>query len=93
MRKLCQRHAGSARESVDNIHRRRLPGTLQIGQVCPMQPGPIGKIFFGLDASSTRSWMYLVTIALVPPIVLLSLWPGPRAQTIADVTRGTDGGA
>ena len=50
-------------------------------------------IFFGLDASSTRSWMYLVTIALVPPIVLLSLWPGPRAQTIADVTRGTEGGA
>jgi hypothetical protein len=48
-------------------------------------------IFFGLDASSTRSWMYLVTVALVPPIVLLSLWPGPRAQTIADVMRGTDG--
>jgi hypothetical protein len=50
-------------------------------------------IFVGLDASSTRSWMYLVTVALVPPIVLLSLWPGPRTQTIADVTRGTDGGA
>jgi len=48
-------------------------------------------IFFGLDASSTRSWMYLVTVALVPPIVLLSLWPGSRAQTIADVMRGTDG--
>ncbi|HEU5255526.1 MAG TPA: hypothetical protein VFU28_06035 [Vicinamibacterales bacterium] len=48
-------------------------------------------IFFGLDASSTRSWMYLVTVALVPPIVLLSLWPGPRAHTIADVMRGTDG--
>jgi hypothetical protein len=48
-------------------------------------------IFFGVDASSTRSWMYLVTVALVPPIVLLSLWPRPRAQTIADVIRGTDG--
>jgi len=48
-------------------------------------------IFFRLGASSTRSWMYLVTVALVPPIVLLSLWPGPRAQTIADVMRGTDG--
>jgi hypothetical protein len=48
-------------------------------------------IFFGLGASSTRSWMYLVTVALVPPIVLLSLWPGPRAQTIADVMRETDG--
>ena len=48
-------------------------------------------IFLVLDASSTRSWMYLATIALVPPIVLLALWPGPRAQTIADVTRGTDG--
>ena len=48
-------------------------------------------IFLVLGASSTRSWMYLTTIALGPPIVLLSLWPGPRAQTIADVTRGTDG--
>jgi len=48
-------------------------------------------IFLVLEASSTRSWMYLVTIALVPPIVLLALWPGPRMQTIADVTRGTDG--
>jgi hypothetical protein len=49
------------------------------------------SVFLALDASSTRSWMYLVTVALVPPIVLLSLWPGSRAQTIADVTRGTDG--
>jgi hypothetical protein len=48
-------------------------------------------IFFGLDASSTRSWMYLVTVAVVPPIVVLSLWPGPPAQTIADVMRGSDG--
>ena len=47
-------------------------------------------IFVSLDASSTRSWMYLTTVALVPPIVLFSLWPGPRTQTIADVTRGTD---
>jgi hypothetical protein len=48
-------------------------------------------IFFGLDASSTRSWMYLVTVAVVPPIVMLSLWPGAPAPTIADVMRGTDG--
>lgn len=48
-------------------------------------------IFFGLGALSTRSWIYLVTVALVPPIVLLSLWPSAPAQTIADVTRGTDG--
>jgi hypothetical protein len=48
-------------------------------------------VFLILGASSTRSWMYLATIASVPPIVLLSLWPGPRAQTIADVTRGIDG--
>jgi hypothetical protein len=48
-------------------------------------------IFLVLEASSTRSWMYLATIALVPPIVLLALWPGPRAQTIADVTHGIDG--
>jgi hypothetical protein len=47
-------------------------------------------IFLVLDASSTRSWMYLATMALVPPIVLLALWPGPRPQTIADVTHGTD---
>jgi len=48
-------------------------------------------IFLALGASSARSWMYLATIALVPPIVLLALWPGPRTQTIADVTHGTDG--
>ena len=48
-------------------------------------------IFFGLGALSTRSWIYLVTVALVPPIVLLSLWPSAPAQTIADVTRGSDG--
>ena len=48
-------------------------------------------IFLALDASSARSWMYLVTVAIVPPIVLLALWPGARAQTIADVTHGTDG--
>ena len=48
-------------------------------------------IFLALDASSARSWMYLTTIALVPPVVLLALWPGARPQTIADVMHGTDG--
>jgi hypothetical protein len=45
--------------------------------------------FFVVDASSMRSWMYLTTAALVPPVVLLSLWPGQRQQTINDVMRGT----
>jgi len=45
--------------------------------------------FFAVDASSLRSWLYLTTVALVPPIVLFGLWhDGPTTQTIADVMRG-----
>ena len=42
--------------------------------------------FFAADASSVRSWMYLTTVALVPPIVLNGLWREPT-QSIADVMR------
>ena len=43
--------------------------------------------FFAVDASSFRSWLYLMTVALVPPIVLLGLWHDNPGQTIAEVMR------
>jgi hypothetical protein len=47
--------------------------------------------FLAIDASSLRSWMYLVTVALVPPMVLISLWPEPQHQTIRDLMHGAGG--
>ena len=43
--------------------------------------------FFAVDASSFRNWLYLMTVALVPPIVLRGLWHDNPGQTIADVMR------
>ena len=37
-------------------------------------------IFFVLDASSTRSWLYLVAIAIGPPFALIRLWPRHRTD-------------
>ena len=45
-------------------------------------------IFLALDASSSRSWLYLLTIGLVPPVALLKLWPRAPQQTIDDVIHG-----
>jgi len=42
--------------------------------------------FFVVDASSLRSWLYLTTAALVPPLVLNGLWRVPE-QSIAEVMR------
>ena len=47
--------------------------------------------FFVIDASSMRSWMYLATAALVPPVVLICLWPGRQQQTINEVMHPTGG--
>lgn len=46
------------------------------------------SVFFVLDASSGRSWIYLAVVALGPPIALLLLWPETRRQTIDDVIHG-----
>ena len=43
--------------------------------------------FFAVDASSFRGWLYLTTVALVPPIVLIGLWHDNPGQTIAEVMR------
>ena len=43
--------------------------------------------FFVVDASSFRSWLYLMTVALVPPIVLIGLWHDNPGKTIAEVMR------
>ena len=42
--------------------------------------------FFVADASSLRSWLYLTTVALVPPVVLNGLWRAP-SQTTAEAMR------
>jgi len=49
-------------------------------------------VFLAVDASSTRSWIYLAAVALLPPIALIRLWPGgAREQTAADVIHGRAG--
>jgi hypothetical protein len=44
--------------------------------------------FFAVDASSFRTWLYVTTVALVPPIVLFGFWHDSPTQTIAEVMRG-----
>jgi hypothetical protein len=44
--------------------------------------------FFAVDASSFRSWLYLMTVALVPPIVFYGLSHDTPTQSIADVMHG-----
>jgi hypothetical protein len=48
-------------------------------------------VFLMMDASSTRSWLYLAAIAIGPPIALLKLWPETPRQTIDDVIHGRGG--
>jgi hypothetical protein len=45
-------------------------------------------VFLAIDASSTRSWIYLAAAALLPPIVVIRLWPAPPQQTVDDVIHG-----
>ena len=45
-------------------------------------------VFLAIDASSARSWLYLVAAAVVPPIALIRLWPQPPQQTADDVIHG-----
>jgi len=44
--------------------------------------------FLAVDASSFRNWLYVTTVALVPPIVLISVWHDKPGRTIGDVMRG-----
>ena len=44
---------------------------------------------FAADASSFRNWLYLSTVALVPPIALYGLASDGRStRTIADIMHG-----
>ena len=43
--------------------------------------------FFVVDASSFRSWLYLMTVALAPPIMLIGLRHDNPGKTIAEVMR------
>ena len=45
-------------------------------------------VFLAIDASSTRSWLYLIAAAVVPPVALIRLWPHEPQQTIDDVIHG-----
>ena len=45
-------------------------------------------VFFVIDASSTRSWLYLIIAAVGPPVALIALWPHPPQQSIDDVIHG-----
>jgi len=48
-------------------------------------------VFLVVDASSTRSWLYLAAVAIVPPIALIRLWPREPGQTADDVIHGRGG--
>jgi hypothetical protein len=45
-------------------------------------------VFFAIGGSSSRAWLYLTTVALVPPIVLNGLWREHSDVTIGEVMRG-----
>jgi hypothetical protein len=45
-------------------------------------------VFLVIEASSTRSWLYLIAAAVVPPIALIRLWPQAPQQTADDVIHG-----
>jgi hypothetical protein len=45
-------------------------------------------VFLAIGASSSRSWLYLAAIALLPPIMLIRLWPQAPQQTADDVIHG-----
>jgi len=45
-------------------------------------------VFLAIEASSTRSWLYLIAAAGIPPIALIRLWPQPPQQTADDVIHG-----
>ena len=48
-------------------------------------------VFLAVDASSTRSWLYLAAVAIVPPVALILLWPREPGQTVDDVIHGRGG--
>ena len=48
-------------------------------------------VFLLLEASSTRSWLYLLAIGLVPPVALIRFWPQAPEPTIDDVIHGRGG--
>jgi hypothetical protein len=47
-------------------------------------------VFLAVDASSTRSWIYLAVVALLPPVALMRLWPETGQQTADDVIHGRE---
>jgi hypothetical protein len=46
--------------------------------------------FMLIPASSVRSWLYMMAIAIVPPFVLLSLWNDGPTPTVAELLRSTE---
>jgi hypothetical protein len=46
--------------------------------------------FMAIGATSGASWMALGVIAVIPPIVFLTLWNDGPPQTIAEVIRATE---
>ena len=49
----------------------------------------VTAVAFGVQMTFATAGM-LVALAVVPPIVLFLLWPGPQSVTAGDVLRGTD---
>jgi hypothetical protein len=69
------------------LHPDLLKGIRELGFI---RPTPIQEqAIFAVDASSTRSWLYLSIVAFVPPVVLFGVWRDDHSQTIREVMRGT----
>jgi hypothetical protein len=49
-----------------------------------------GIVAFGAPATIATMAMILL-LCLVPPVIVLMLWPGAQAATAAEVLRGGDG--
>jgi hypothetical protein len=62
------------------------PQTRWVIAACWIVAALIG--FFAIDASSARSWLYLLTVAFVPPAILFGLWHDDRSQSVADIMHG-----
>jgi hypothetical protein len=49
----------------------------------------VTAVAFGVQMTLATAGM-LLALALVPPLVLFLLWPGPQSVTAGEVLRGTD---
>ena len=58
--------------------------------VCGAWASLVLLMFMFVDASSARSWLYLIVASSIPPVILLRLWNDGPPLTVAEVIRATE---